>query len=113
MKNLYFFLYGFSSLFFQTYFLRETIFLAGGNEITFGFFFFFWFLGIFLGALFGKNYKGEGKDFLNFLALFPIISFLIYVFVFILNYLIPLPLGQEPDFSRALFSCFGLSFFTG
>lgn len=113
MKNLYFFLYGFSSLFFQTYFLRETIFLSGGNEITFGFFFFFWFLGIFSGALFGRNYKGEGKDFLNFFSLFPFISFLVYVFVFILNYFIPIPLGQEPNFTRALLSCFGLSFFTG
>lgn len=113
MKNLYFFSYGFFSIFLQTYFLRETIYLSGGNELTFGFFFFFWFLGIFSGAILGKNYKGKEDDFIKFLSLFPLFSFFIYGFVFLLNYLFPVPLGLEPDFKRALLSTFGLSFFSG
>jgi len=113
MKNFYFFLYGFSSIFFQTYFLRETIFLGGGNELTFGFFFFFWFLGIFFGALYGKYYKGSDKSFIFFFSFFPFFSFLNYIFVYFINYLFPISLGSEPVFLRALFSSFGLSFFVG
>lgn len=113
MKYFYFFLYGFSSIFIQTYFLREIIFLGGGNELNTGFFFFFWFLGIFFGAISGKNYKKNGKFYIYYLAFFPFSSFLIYFFVFLLNYFFPIPLGGEPQFLRAFFTCSGISFFTG
>lgn len=113
MKSLYFFLYGFSSIFIQTYLLRETIFLSGGNEITFGLFFFFWFFGIFFGAITGKKIKGRENIFVFLLSLFPIFSFINYFFVFLINSYIPIQVGSEPNFLRAFFSSFGFSFFVG
>lgn len=106
-------MYGFSSIFIQTYLLRETIFLSGGNEITFGLFFFFWFFGIFFGAITGKKIKGGKNIFVFLLSLFPTFSLINYVIVFLMNSFFPIPVGNEPNFFRAFFSSFGFSFFVG
>ena len=106
-------MYGFSSIFIQTYLLRETIFLSGGNEITTGLFFFFWFFGIFFGAITGKKIKGGENIFVNLLSLFPLFSFINYIFVFLINAFFPIQVGSEPNFLRAFFSSFGLAFFVG
>lgn len=113
MKSFYFFLYGFSSIFIQTYLLRETIFVSGGNELTIAFFFFFWFFGIFFGSIFGKNFKGSEKSFILFLSFFPFFSFLNYIIVFLLNFIFSIPVGGEPSFLRGILSSFGFSFFNG
>lgn len=110
MKNFYIFLYGFFSIFCQTYLLRETIFFGGGNELTIGLFFFSWFIGIFFGAIYGKNFKAKEYSFIKFLTFFPFITFLNYFFVCLINFIIPSPIGAEPNFLRAFFSSFGFAF---
>ncbi len=112
-KNFYFFLYGFSSIFIQTYLLRETNLISGGNELSFGFFFFFWFSGIFFGAILGKRYKGRDDSFIFFLSLFPFLVFIEYIFSFYLNSLNPIPLGSEPTLIRGIIFSFPLAFISG
>lgn len=110
-ERVLFFFFGFWAILGQIVFLRETLVIFFGNEITVGLFYAVWFGGIFAGALLGSRLADSLRDPLSlFLPLLCALILLVPLGVIALRIgriLFDIPLGQLVPFSAMvlLLSC--------